>query len=33
LQFKIKYLEEWVTMLSKENDRLQDNKKKQKTTG
>jgi hypothetical protein len=33
LQSKIKSLEEWVTVLSKENDRLQDNEKKQKTTG
>jgi hypothetical protein len=33
LQSKIKSLEEWVTVLSKENDRLQANEKKQKTTG
>jgi hypothetical protein len=33
VQSKIKSLEEWVTVLSKENDRLQANEKKQKTTG
>jgi hypothetical protein len=33
LKSKIKSLEEQVTMLSKENDRLQANEKKQKTTG
>jgi hypothetical protein len=33
LQSKIKSLEERVTVLSKENDRLQANEKKQKTTG
>jgi hypothetical protein len=33
LQSKIKSLEEWVTVLSKENERLQANEKKQKTTG
>jgi hypothetical protein len=33
LQSKIKLLEERVTVLSKENDRLQANEKKQKTTG
>jgi hypothetical protein len=33
LQSKIKSLEEWVIVLSKERDRLQANKKKQKTTG
>jgi hypothetical protein len=33
LQSKIKSLEEQVTVLSKENDRLQANEKKQKTTG
>jgi hypothetical protein len=33
LQSKIKSLEEQVTVLSKENDRLQDNEKKQKTIG
>jgi hypothetical protein len=33
LQLKIKSLEEQVTVLSKENDRLQDNEKKQNTTG
>jgi hypothetical protein len=33
LQFKIKSLEERVTVLSKENDKLQANEKKQKTTG
>jgi hypothetical protein len=32
LQSKIKALEEWVTMLAKENDRLQASEKKQKTT-
>jgi hypothetical protein len=33
LQSKIKSLEERVTVLSKENDRLQANEKKQKTIG
>jgi hypothetical protein len=33
LKSKIKSLEERVTVLSKENDRLQDNEKKKKTTG
>jgi hypothetical protein len=33
LQSKIKSLEEWVTMLSKENDKLQANDKRQKTMG
>jgi hypothetical protein len=33
LQSKIKSLEEWVTALSKERDRLQANETKQKTTG
>jgi hypothetical protein len=33
LQSKIKSLEERVTVLAKENDRLQANEKKQKTTG
>jgi hypothetical protein len=33
LQSRIKSLEDWVTVLTKENDRLQANDKRQKTTG
>ena len=33
MQSNIKSLEEWVTVLAKENDRLWTNEKKHKTTG